>query len=240
VSVDIIIPTFNNLPYLLPCLNSIFQHTLYDSFRVIVVNNGTPEHMEELNNPNIKVLQQTQNLGWEGGLVEGMKESQSDFLIFMNDDTMVPPHQRDWLTKLLKHFEDPNVGAVGPSSNVVMGRQNIFLNIKEYLLNSKFLIGFCMAVRRSAIDAAGGIDESLPGGDDLDLSIRLRNLGNKLLIARDIFIYHHGFKTGERLEGKPNQTNGWNSIEKIEQTNFALINKHDLFKFLDLWSFHGL
>jgi GT2 family glycosyltransferase len=196
--------------------------------------------MEELSNPNIKVLQQTENRGWEGGLVEGLKVSDSPYVIFMNDDTFVPPHQRDWLMKLLDNFNEPDVAAVGPSSNVVMGNQNIFIPIKEYLMRSKFLIGFCVAVRRSDLDAAGGIDESLPGGDDLDLSIRLRDLGKRLLIDRDVFIYHHGFKTGERVEGGPSQDGGWNSISKIEKTNHALINKHGLIKFLDLWSAYGL
>jgi GT2 family glycosyltransferase len=234
--VDLIIPTWNNLGYLIPCLQSIFDTTLFDDYRILVVNNGEQEQMQYLKeDDHLKVLQQTRNMGWEGGLIKGLEYSSSPFVLFMNDDTLIPSHQREWLPKMLKHFSDTSVAAVGPTSNVVMGRQNIFIPSKEYLMKSKFLIGFCMMVRRSYLDECGGVDDTLPGGDDLDLSIRLRDLGKNLLIDRDVFVYHHGFKTGERVEGGPNQANGWNSIEKIEKINFGLINKHGIRKYLNLW-----
>ena len=233
---DIIIPTWNNLPYLTPCLQSIFTNTEGNSFRTVIVNNGEPEHTKPFEgNERIHILQQPRNLGWEGGLEAGLKSSDSPFVMFMNDDTFVPPSQPNWIQNLLKHFEDPDCAAVGPSSNVVMGSQNIFIPIQEKVFKSKFLIGFCMIVRRDSLEKAGGIDKSLPGGDDLDLSIRLRDLGQYLLIDRNVFVYHHGFKTGERVEGNHTQENGWNSVQKIERTNHALIRKHGLKKFLDLW-----
>jgi SAM-dependent methyltransferase len=43
-----------------------------------------------------------------------------------------------------------------------------------------------------------------------------------------VFVYHHGFKTGERVHGLASQTNGWNSFEKYHRTNTALIKKHGL------------
>ena len=54
INCDILIPTWNNLQYLLPCINSILQHTVADSFQIVIINNGDPEHMEEFKNPNIK------------------------------------------------------------------------------------------------------------------------------------------------------------------------------------------
>ena len=50
--------------------------------------------------------------------------------------------------------------------------------------------------------------------------------GYKLLCDRTVFIYHHGFKTGERLHGASNVSNGWNSYEMMEKTNRAIIAKH--------------
>jgi GT2 family glycosyltransferase/predicted SAM-dependent methyltransferase len=236
--VDIIVPTFNNNQYLIPCVQSLFWNTLPNElFHLIVVNNGDPHNMEALkNHPNVTILQMNQNAGWEGGLKAGLAISQAEYVMFLNDDTMIPSHQRLWLSKLLNHFEHKSCAAVGPTSNVVMGKQNIFFPYHLESLRTKFLIGFCLLVRRSDLDAVGGIDDTLPGGDDLDLSIRLRNLGKYLLIDRDVFVWHHGFKTGERVEGPASQANGWNSIEKMERTNFALIRKHGLRAFLDLFN----
>src|SRR5258708_1732255 len=148
----------------------------------------------------------------------------------MNDDTFVPQFSSDWLERLMRHFVDPACAAVGPSSNVVMGKQQMFDLDKPFFFVN-FLIGFCMVLRRSDLDAAGGVDDTLPGGDDLDLSIRLRNLGKYLVCDQEVFIYHHGFKSGERKSG-----GDYNSVSAIEKTNFALIQKHGLRAFQNLWS----
>lgn len=236
--VSIIIPTWNNPQYLYPCLTSIAKHTgPEDLYHIYVVNNGSPESVEPLKQfPNCTVLQQERNMGWEGGLKAGLAASNEPYVIFMNDDTFVPWNQRYWISRMLNYLADPNCGAVGPSSNVVMGKQNMFLPIYESHVRTKFLIGFCMAIKRSTLEEVGGVDDALPGGDDLDLSIRLRKAGKYLVADREILIYHYGFKTGERVAGGPNVEGGWNSIQRVEQTNFALINKHGLRWYLDLWA----
>jgi len=197
-----------------------------------VVNNGTPESVKGLaGNPSVSVLQQDHNLGWEGGLKAGLAVSTEKYVVFMNDDTFVPPSNRKWLHNMLEHFAYPDCAAVGPTSNVVMGAQNAFLNLDQSGYRVKFLIGFCMMLRRDYLDDAGGVDDTLPGGDDLDLSIRLRKMGKYLICDRETFIYHHGFKSGIKKHGSD-----YNSAAMTERTNHALIRKHGLRAFLDLWA----
>ena len=57
------------------------------------------------------------------------------------------------------------------------GAQNIFLQQPSSMTYVPFLIGFFVLLERAALDAVGGVDATLPGGDDLDLSIRLRQAG---------------------------------------------------------------
>lgn len=235
-SIAILIPTFNNPQYLYPCVQSIMMNAeTEDLFHIYVINNGTPKSIDFNGNPYITVLDQERNLGWEGGLKAGLEASKEPYVVFMNDDTFVPFGERMWLNRMLAFFSYPDCGAVGPSSNVVMGKQNIFIPMRATYTKTKFLIGFCMFLRRDILEQAGGVDASLPGGDDLDLSIRIRNLGKDLIIDRETLIYHHGFKTGERVHGNAGQVDGWNSIQKLEKTNQALIAKHGLKAFLDLW-----
>jgi len=118
------------------------------------------------------------------------------------------------------------VGAVGPTSNVVMGQQNMGFMPDKMIVQTSFLIGFCMMIRKSTLIKVGGVDDSLPGGDDLDLSIRLDDKGYILLIDRNVFIYHYGFQTGNRLHGDSMKKNGWNNYASTERTNFGLIRKH--------------
>lgn len=234
--VTIIIPSWDNYEYLRPAVVSLLTNqTTKGLFEILVINNGHPQSCDFLKgHKQVRVINAGRNLGWEGGIDLGMKNSSSEFVCFFNDDAYIPTSSSMWLNFLLRHFRDPKVGAVGPSSNVVMGWQNIFAETRGHVFETKFLIGFCVLMRRRAFEEIGGMDLELPGGDDLDWSIRLRDAGYKLLIDRSTFVFHHGFKTGERIYGNPNSPQGWNSYEKTEKTNLALIKKHGFKKWWEL------
>lgn len=229
--VDILIPTFDSPQMIGPCVRSIVDHRLSENlFHIYIVNNGRFEAMKVLdsigdrNKLYVTVLQCEKNHGWEGGLEIGLKESKARFVVFMNDDTYVPTSSSLWLNRMLRFFDDPKVAAVGPMSNCVMGFQNMFLPIPQEWFYVSYLIGFCVVIRRSALDEIGGLDVSMPfHGDDLDWSIRFRQAGYKLICDRGSFIYHHGFQTGQREHGSY-----WNSAEMQEKTNHWLIRKHGL------------
>lgn len=226
--VDILVPTLDNYQYVSQALVSLVNNRSSEGlYHIYVVNNGHPRSCDWVSGPHITLINHGRgNIGWEGALKEGLALSKAPYVCFFNDDAFIPPSSRLWLNQLLQHFKDSKVGAVGPSSNVVMGMQNIFGTVPYTSFSSRFLIGFCLLVRRSALEEVGGVDASLPGGDDLDLSIRLRKAGYKLIVDRDVFVYHHGFKTGERIYGTPDKTGGWNSFDMTEKTNHALIRKH--------------
>jgi len=224
--IDIVIPTFDNRGYLEACLMSLFANpTIEDQFRVIVVNNGEPRSCDWIASTSVTVVQPGRNLGWEAGLKLALAMSTAPFVCFLNDDTYFPPASDAWLSMLLRHFRDPAVGATGPSSNAVMGPQSIFSFASHRWLKVAYLIGFCVILRRSALDEVGGVDDTLPGGDDLDLSIRLRDAGYTLVADREVFVYHHWARTGVRVHGAANE-GGWNSDEMVTATNHALIAKH--------------
>ena len=156
-------------------------------------------------------------------------------MLFLNDDTLFLPAQRDWLARLVADLDDPQVAAAGPSSNTVAGPQSSAWPLPAPRYAARYLIGFCMLVRRSALNDVGGIDTTLPGGDDIDLSIRLRGAGYTLVCDRTSFVYHYGFKTGIRVHGDHTQPGGWNSQEMIGATANALIAKHGATAFSDTW-----
>lgn len=226
--VDIIVPTFNNIDLLSQCVSSMLSMHLAYPIRILIVNNGHPASLDGLPpHSYVKIIQTGgRNLGWEGGLKEGLKHSTSQFVCFANDDIFIPNSSYNWLSSMMSVFSHPEVAAVGPSSNVVMGPQNIWKALPHNIIETTFLIGFCMVVRRKMLDEVGGIDDTLPGGDDLDLSIRLRSAGYKLIAKRDVFVFHHGFVTGTRLHGGGNVKGGWNSVEMTEKTDHALQLKH--------------
>lgn len=232
---DIIIPTYNNVIQLLDCVGSMLRGYYGQPIRIIIVNNGEGSFDRELSNVKdyVKILTPGRNLGWEGGLKEGLKHSKSKYVIFANDDIFIPRSEIMWVRKLMQQMElYPKLGAIGPTTNVVMGQQNIWVGPFGSLTIVPYLIGFCVMVRRQALDEVGGIDDALPGGDDIDLSIRLRSAGWELGVKKDMFIFHHGFQTGNKLFGGPDKPNGWNSPQMTERTNDAIIRKHG---FMSWW-----
>ncbi len=75
--ISIIIPTWNNFQYLNPCVRSILSNgILKDLADLIIVNNGEqPVDKEYGHIPQIKIVKPGRNVGWEGGLELGLKES---------------------------------------------------------------------------------------------------------------------------------------------------------------------
>lgn len=233
--ITIIIPTWNNEEFLNPCVISILKTGILDSMAdLIIVNNGKQDIERHFGyHSAIKILNPGKNLGWEGGLELGMKESKTPFVVFQNDDTFLPPTSSNFYQRLLVRFMNDNVAAVGPVTTVAAGLQSIFHpGCPMQPIEASYLIFFTVMVRRSHYDAVGGIDTQLPGGDDFDLSIRFRKAGYNIVIDPTSFIIHHGFKTGTRVKGDHTQKGGWNSQEMTDRTNKYLITKHG---FKDWW-----
>lgn len=226
---DILIPSFNNPRFLNPCVKSILDLAFnVRGGRIIIINNGSQPIEEVFGHcHNVKVLNPGKNLGWEGGLEYGLKHSDAEFVCFQNDDTHLPKVSWLFYEKLLIPFQDKKVAAVGPVTTCAMGAQSIFHpSCPVNAAQVPYLIFFTVMIKRSILDELGGIDKTLPGGDDLDLSMRINKAGYKTIINPDAFIFHHGFKTGERVRGTPDIAGGWNSKEMQDRTNKALIQKN--------------
>lgn len=222
-TVDLIVVTYDNPGILDACIGSIQRNTC-EPIRLIVVNNGSKDFTVQTKNSF--VIKAPSNLGWMGGVNLGVKWAKANnpakFVLWMNDDTQILDHDYGWLTKMLKCFElDQKVGAVGPTSNSVMGYQGIQHQGMPPAVEASRLSGLCFLTRHSIVDEIGMLDESLPGGDDLDYSIRLTKAGYKMAICRRSFILHHYAATGRRIHGQY-----WDSQEHTEKLNAALIKKH--------------
>lgn len=226
MSVDILIPTLDNRPYLEPCIRSIRHVYAGAAARIVVINNGQPGSLGWLDPTWADVLEPGENLGWTGGLAFGLERTAAPYVLFLNDDTLVPPCSVGWLAILTAHAGRSYVGAVGPSSNCCSGPQSIWAIDGPDAGEVPFLTGFCMLVRRDALVAAGGVDQSLPGGDDIDLCIRLRKNSWALWMDKGVFVYHHGFVTGTKVYGPAGISGGWNSREYARATADALVRKH--------------
>jgi polysaccharide pyruvyl transferase CsaB len=219
----IIIISFKNLPYLRMCLKSIWAKTLYPNFEVIVVDNGCePDIINYLQEaakqePRLKVILNGENLGFARANNVGLRAaSDSDYVVLLNDDTVVT---RGWLGKLIRYLERPEVGLVGPVTNWAGNEARIDVDYSRIEEMDEFarrymhaqagqsfditmLAMYCLAMRKSLVDDIGALDEQFGVGmfEDDDFSLRARQAGYRVICAEDIFIHHWGRASFSKLD----------------------------------------
>ena len=226
--VAILLVTMDNREYAQRCLESLLVNTAGVPYHVHLVNNGIPGSCAWATDDRVSVWEHGEDTSWTGGLVEGARHTDAPYLLFLNDDTVFGPAFGWWLAALCGYMHEPRVGAVGPSSNLVSGPQSIMDVFAPMTYRARYLISFCCLVRREALEAVGGFDPSMTDADDIDYSIRLRQGGWHLVGARGVYVYHHGFVTGNRLHGNRWAPGGYNSREWSARNWNLLVNRHGL------------
>lgn len=227
MNLTVIVPTWNNPQQLHDTLVSLSRNTDFTG-RILVVNNGDEglalyQSIQGAVPREVDWIDAGKNLGWMGAINLALEEVQTEYVCMLNDDVLFPPASYEFWKRLLSWFDIVDVGAVGPSSNFVMGSQNAFHHGLHPTLSVQFLIGFCAVYRTKVLRELGGLDESLPGGDDLDISIRVRDAGWQMVADRRVYLHHIGQQTGHRVH--PGE---WDSQKHQADTYNALIRKHGL------------
>ena len=117
-TLDIIIVNWNSGPYLFNCINSI-PRSISESFylnRVIVVdNNSTDGSLSKIRQIDLPlfVIRNKKNLGFAKACNQGAKESNSDYLLFLNPDTQL---YKTSISSPLEFMQDPvnnKIGIIG-------------------------------------------------------------------------------------------------------------------------------
>jgi len=213
--VSIVILAWNAWEETQSCLESL-RSTLQLGDQVIVVDNGstdvTPSRLKLF--AWAEVITNQENRGFAGGCNQGAALAQHEVVVFLNNDTVLYGH---WLDALVAPFGDPRVGASGPRSNFVSGPQvaegvsysaGDRAGLRQFarqwaeahrgqVTPTDRLVGFCLAVRKTAFEAVGGFDEGyeVGGFEDDDLCRRLGDAGWHLVVAHESYVHHAGHRT---------------------------------------------
>ncbi len=120
VEVSIIIPVFNHCGDTRDCLASIARLTDGPASEVIVVDDGSTDETSELLGrvEGLVLLRNEANLGFIGSCNRGAVAARGEFLVFLNNDTLVTP---GWLQALRRTFDDiPGTGLAARSCSIPM------------------------------------------------------------------------------------------------------------------------
>lgn len=196
-------PCSNQIKFTKMCFRSIHACTHYP-YELIVVDNGSVDRTSrwlKSSRFKIRLIHNKKNLGAPKAFNQGIKVSIGDYIIFLNNDTIV---SEGWLGKLVKWAEsDKKVGIVGACTNLVSESEAqpptvqrmaavISLTTKGEYKEVPGLTSFCMLVKRKVLEDVGGFDENYGPGtnDDHDFCLRVKMAGYKIICAMDTFVFH--------------------------------------------------
>ena len=148
-------------------------------------------------------------MGFSGGNNLGVTYANGNYIMILNSDVLV---FKGWLSSLYNSLKlDKKIGAVGPVSNSISGRQKIDVNYSnddEYLkfaqnlnLSNKGLItprrrlaGFAVLLSKKLYNKIGGFDEDYKIGnfEDDDFSLKITKEGYVLMVDESVIIHHYG------------------------------------------------
>ncbi len=217
--VSIVIPVYNKIDYTVACLRSLVQHAGAAAFEVIVVDDAssdtTAERLAHIG--GIRVIRNAQNLGFVGSCNAGAEAARGDFVLFLNNDTVVTA---GWLEALLRCFdEEPDAGLVGAKLVYPDGRLQeaggiIFSDGSgwnygrfedpadpryNFRRETDYCSGAAILIRRELLARLGGFDTRYAPAyyEDTDLAFAVRAAGLKVFYEpRAVVIHFEGVTAG--------------------------------------------
>jgi GT2 family glycosyltransferase len=195
------------------CLISLAEVTDNVHYEVIVVNNASTDGTESLLatlGGDVQIIQNKENCGFAKGCNQGAHAARSRYVVFLNNDTIL---KKGWLKSLVDEVtEHPDVAVVGSKllypddtiqhAGVVFSRQlqmpyHLFNGVPESLpaVNKRkefqVVTAACMLVRKETFEKVGGFDEGFVNGfEDVDLCLRIRQMGKKVVYQPKSCLYH--------------------------------------------------
>jgi GT2 family glycosyltransferase len=239
--VSIVIPVFNKVAYTAACVRSLAQNADSVLFEIIVVDDcsidATPQRLAQIT--GLRTIRNAQNLGFVGSCNAGAECAKGEFIVFLNNDTVV---LAGWLEALLRCFdEEPDAGLVGAKLVYHDGRlqeaggiifsdgsgwnYGRFDDPADPRYNFRREVDYCsgaaILLRRELFDQLGRFDTRYAPAyyEDTDIAFAVRAAGKKVFYEPRAAVVHF-----EGITAGTDTTSG--------MKRFQVINRE---KFLEKW-----
>lgn len=197
--------------FLLSC-----QELSYPNLEIILVDNAPdPVFLEELQDtfPKLILIASDENLGFAGGNNLGIKAAQGEYLLFLNNDTLV---SKDLVESLLAGFKQtgtpgvvcPKILYINPKNtlqfagytpinrytgrNKTIGQGELDQGQHDQAKKSPYAHGAAMMLTSEVIKKVGPMPEIFfLYYEELDWSVKIRNAGYDIWYIPQASIYHH-------------------------------------------------
>ncbi|MER2529263.1 MAG: glycosyltransferase [Candidatus Competibacter denitrificans] len=195
-SVAVVVPAYNEEKVIAQTIASLLASDHPQQFEIIVVDDGSSDATYRIaresftHDARVKVFTKP-NGGKPAALNFGLAQTRAEIIVALDADTVFT---RDTLTKLVRHFANPRIGAVAGNAKVG-NRINLLTRWQalEYITSQNldrraFDVLNCITVvpgavgawRRELILQAGGFTD-LTLAEDADLTMAIRRLGHAIV-----------------------------------------------------------
>lgn len=235
--VSVIIPCRNEEKFISKCLDSIIvQDYPKDKLEVLVVDgmsdDGTREILKKyaqqysfiilLDNPK-KIVPYAMNIG--------IKNAKGEIIMLMSAHTV---YRNDYISKCVKYLLEYNVDNVGGILITLPGAESLVAKSFALALSHPFGVGNAYfrigskeprlvdtvpfgCYRKEVFEKIGLFDENLVRNQDIEINLRLRRRGGKILLVPEIVSYYHARSNLKELFSQ----NFWNGFWVIYSLKFA-------------------
>jgi GT2 family glycosyltransferase len=218
---DVLIPVYDGLDETLECIDSVIAARKQNRtpHRLIILEDASPipqlrKALKVLaNKGKITLVEHPVNLGFIRSMNRGMALNTSHDVVWLNADTRV---HGDWLDRLraaaylsediasvtpftnngeLMSFPVSRMSSPMPSPAQQARLDYLARNSGNDAVELETGCGFCLYIKRSALDAVGYLDElelSRGYGEETDWCLRARHLGWRHMGATNVFVAHKG------------------------------------------------
>ncbi len=214
----IIVVNRNGRDYLGDCLGSVKAASQGRDWRTVVVDNASDDGSPDLvarEHPEVRLIRGETNAGFARANNAAWRGAPAPFILFLNPDTRIPGPAVDVLLETLREREE--AGACGPllvredgTPQVSFGGAVGFFRelARKSALNAYYrrrlrrvrrlrdvgwVSGACLLARWEALEQAGGFDEDFfLYFEDIDLCVRMRERGWKVLFVPQAEVVHLG------------------------------------------------
>lgn len=212
--VTIVIPNYNNIELLKKTMDSIYRN--YYDIQTIVVDNNSKDDISNVVKlyKNVKLLKLDKNYGFAKAVNEGIKSSETEFVILLNNDIEVETGFIENLldvinkdekvfsvsSKMIQYHDRTKIDDAGDEYTIlgytIKRGNDEFINCYD---KDKEVFSSCAGAaiyRKKVFDEIGFFDESFFAYmEDVDIGFRARIYGYKNMYCSNAIVYHIGSAT---------------------------------------------
>jgi GT2 family glycosyltransferase len=215
--ISVVIPNHNGAGYLEACLRSLLAQPS-EKLEIVVVDNASVDQSVEMVTslaPKALLLKESRNLGFAGGVNEGIRAAHGEWIAVLNNDTELA---LDWLAECIRGIQTHPQAAFFACRILDFGDRTRIYSAGDCFLRGGigyrrgqelqdredfhqeceiFSASGCAALfRREVLAKIGAYDERFFAYlEDVDLGLRIQAQGHHGFYLPRAVVYHHGAAT---------------------------------------------